>query len=182
MRSLFRKRQTSPDEIPDDLIAAIPDVEARAGSHEGAHGHDGRHREPAAAPSPDDWRPVSIPLGPAPPAAAAEPAVVFAPPAPAPAPNVPPARAASLRRPPEADVVALVAEVRRQMEAVFSRELAKVEDTFTATLRQMEGHLEKAHAEADGLRREKDDLLRVKAEYDRKAEALKELARSFDRT
>lgn len=81
---------------------------------------------------------------------------------------------------PGTDVAGLVADMRKQMEQAFNRELDKIEGSFTSTMRQMEGQLNHANAELADLKREKDALQRMKIEYERKAEALRELARSFD--
>lgn len=202
MRPVFRKRQSAQqvDDITDDLIASIPDLEPQTSAPREAGNPFAPLVQAREAPFPaEEWRPVAAPAPAQPPTAPVYlgPATTGnangnAHPNPAPEgkpPANPPGRAAPRRAPAPApapnplqsDLVGLVNDVRRQMEAVFSRELSKVEDSFTAALRQMEERLEQANAEAEDLRREKDDLLRVKADYDRKAEALKELARSFDR-
>lgn len=185
MPALFRKRnnanaQADEDPIPEDILASIPDVNEEA--------------PPAswqAEPAPADWRPTPMPApAPAPKAAAPDLARTAAPyprrgngvtgqasaPAPTPVPE-PVAAYADV----EPNVAGLVADVRRQMESVFSRELGKVEDSFTATLRQLEGRLERTSAEADALRRENESLQRLKADYERKVDALRELALSFDK-
>jgi hypothetical protein len=157
---LFRKRPSAAtlpadETIPDDLIAAIPDV-----------GEDPPRASVSFVPVADADEPaIALPVSWAPPAE--------------PRPVEPEAADAPGPRPSGPDAAALLQDVRRQMESVFSRELDKVEDSFTATVRDLEARLARAGAEAEGLRRENASLLRMKAEYDRKAEALKELARSF---
>ena len=111
----------------------------------------GRPQE--AAPAAEDWRPIPLP---------------------------PSGAAVTVDKHPPTDVAGLVADMRRQMEQAFNRELDKIEDSFTTTLRQMEGQLNHANTELAELRREKEALQRMKIEYERKAEALRELARSFD--
>lgn len=78
------------------------------------------------------------------------------------------------------DVAGLVAEVRRQMDTVFERELAKVEDTFAGRMREMEARLAAAQAELEALRGENRQLLGAKADHERKLQAFKELSRSLD--
>lgn len=78
------------------------------------------------------------------------------------------------------DVAGLVAEVRRQMDTVFERELAKVEDTFAGRMREMEARLAAAQAELEALRGENRQLLGAKGDYERKLQAFKELSRSLD--
>lgn len=81
---------------------------------------------------------------------------------------------------PDVDVAGLVAEVRRQMDTVFERELAKVEDTFAGRMREMEARLAAAQAELEALRGENRQLLGAKGDYERKLQAFKELSRSLD--
>ena len=202
MASLFRKRQTAAtlpgdDNITDDLLASIPDV--------GGKGTSEVTVPFVSVELTDDDAPIALPESwsaadilarrasreqadkaeAAPPQAEpqAEPRKekgraketrVETPEPPAPAPA-----AASPAGP---DAAALVQDLRRQMETLFTREMGRVEDSFATSLRDLQARLDRASAEAEGLRRENESLLRMKAEYDRKAEALKELARSFERS
>ena len=199
MPPLFRKRQSAAtlpadETIPDDLLAAIPDVGGKAAAETPVPFVDVTpvdDDDPIALP--ESWNPADILARRAMREEAAKP------------PEPPrdedkkkgsrddkkartdekkPPRAEEADMPPLAvpDMGALVQDVRRQMESVFSRELGKVEDSFTATLRDLQARLDRATTEADGLRRENESLLRLKAEYDRKAEALRELARSFEKS
>lgn len=174
MPPLFRKRQnaataSAEDEIPADLIAAIPEVDAKR-----------KDTTPYAAVTlveetpeldAEAWRPPPAPARHAQNPRRGAPAA--APPA---TPGFTPAGA-----PDAAEMIALVGDVRKQMEQVFARELGKVEETFTGALRQLEARLEKANAELEAARRENEGLHRVKADYDRKAEVLRELARSWEK-
>jgi hypothetical protein len=164
---LFRKRQSAAtlpadETIPDDILANIPDVGSKdppATSVAFVQVTD-TDADEAAIPLPASWQPAEAPRPPAP---------------------LPRGADAAPAGPAGPDVAAMVQDVRRQMESVFSRELGKVEDSFSATVREMQARLERATAEAEGLRRENEALLRMKAEYDRKGEALKQLAKSFEK-
>lgn len=159
MRSLFRKRQsaaTADETIPDDLLANIPDVGSKDPPATSVAFVEVTDADEAAIPLPASWKPAEAPR--------------------------PAGRKRGGDAPPAGpDVAAMVQDVRRQMESVFSRELGKVEDSLSATLHDLQARLERANAEVEGLRRENESLLRMKLEYDRKAEALKELAKSFER-
>ena len=107
-----------------------------------------------------------------------------APSPPAPAAG-PPAEAGAIPLPPSTwqppGAAAIVAQFRRDVEAVFAREVNKVGDALAASHRDLEARLTRALADADALRRENAELRRQNEEYARTAAALKELARTFER-
>lgn len=153
---MFRKRQAAvaDDEISDDILASIPDLD------EGQPLDAPMHASSEAAPRAEgySWENGAGWNG--------------------------AARGASPSRGvlnADVEVSTLVAEVRRQMDTVFSRELSKVEDSFGGKLRQMEGLLAQAQAELEDLRGENKSLMGVKADYERKIHALKDLTRSIEK-
>lgn len=129
----------------------------------------------------DDDLLANIPdLEPAPRAAPAAPATVFAPvSAPVAAPSVAPPQAAPAVA--SGDVHALLAEARRHMEASFGKELGRVEETFSGLVHDLRARLAQTEAELAAAKGENDGLRKAKAEYDRKFEVLRELARPIDK-
>lgn len=69
-------------------------------------------------------------------------------------------------------------QMRRQMEDAFARELDRVEGTMAEALRQMEERLQLANDRLTALRIENDELQKAKAGYERKLDALRQLALS----
>lgn len=154
MQQMFRKRQAAvaDDEIPEDILASIPDLD-----------ESGPNEAPVAAPAKAPSYEFGLEARPA---------------------WKPTHRDAGMDREvrnADVDVSVLVAEVRRSMDTVFSRELSKVEDSFGSKLRQMEGLLAQAQAELDSLRGENQNLHVVKADYERKIHALKDLTRTIEK-
>lgn len=147
---MFRKRQAlvaDVEHIPEDVIAAIPDVAAASANPVSAF----RHVEPG----PD------APRGAAPEAPAK------------------PARAHATGSA-ELDVGGLVAEVRRQMDSVFARELAKVESSLACQMQRVEDDLAAARASLEALRDENRQLAAAKAEAERKLQAIRDLMKAAE--
>jgi hypothetical protein len=68
-------------------------------------------------------------------------------------------------------------QVRHQMEGAFAKELSRVEDSFSWMVKDLESRV---HAAQIQLQAARADHERVRAEYERKAEALRELKRSLE--
>ncbi|HWH08431.1 MAG TPA: hypothetical protein VNX21_04465, partial [Candidatus Thermoplasmatota archaeon] len=94
--------------------------------------------------------------------------------APAPAPAVPGAADAAAL---DLDVHGIVDQARTLMENAFQQELARVESTYAAFLGGMESQLRQAELELAAVQAEH---AKVKAENDKKAEALRELKKALE--
>ena len=78
---------------------------------------------------------------------------------------------------PRVDLHAVLSDVRRDVEASFAREMERVEDSFRRLLGEFEGRVEAANREIAMARAEQD---RVRADFERKTEALRELKRALE--
>ncbi len=94
-----------------------------------------------------------------------------------PAGTPPPQQAAPVPRADPADLHAVLDQVRRQMEAAFAKELARVEDSFSWMVKDLENRLDATRRQLEAARVEN---ARVKVDYDRKTEAIRELKRTLE--
>ncbi|MEA3200167.1 MAG: hypothetical protein QOE90_1595 [Thermoplasmata archaeon] len=77
------------------------------------------------------------------------------------------------------DVTPLVEGLRRQNEEFLAKEMARMTEGLNALLRQMQARLNAATAELSQLKGERDQLARMKADYERKFDAIRELSRNL---
>jgi len=77
----------------------------------------------------------------------------------------------------ELDVTPLMENLRRQNEEFLHREMARMTEGLNAMLRQMQARLTAANAELSQIKSERDALVRIRSEYERKFDAIRDLAR-----
>lgn len=77
----------------------------------------------------------------------------------------------------ELDVTPLMENLRRQNEEFLHREMARMTEGLNAMLRQMQARLTAANAELSQIKTERDALVRIRSEYERKFDAIRDLAR-----
>lgn len=187
-----RKQQASEmdeDAITEDLLNAIPDLDA-LDDEPLTLDTDLTDAQPEwNAPSADAATPAPAP---APAAMAAQPATS------APQAAAPPRAQSAIKKakasrddaaawqaqassipvhvaPPEREVTQILADVRRQMEAVFVKELDRVESSFASIVSEMEGRLTSAHDQLAQLERQRQELEQAKAGYEQRFAKLKAL-------
>jgi len=90
-----------------------------------------------------------------------------------------PAPAADWGKVADIDVTPLVEGMRRQNEEFLAKEMARMTEGLNALLRQMQARVNAANAELAQLKGERDQLARMKADYERKFDAIRELARNL---
>lgn len=89
----------------------------------------------------------------------------------------PPTRFVEMPEPPTAPSTApSLAQMRQELESVFTREITQVEQAVAAALRQMEERLVKANDEIAILRLENAELQRARDANAKRLEALRSLA------
>lgn len=120
-----QQTRTADDEsIPDDLLNAIPDLDAQA-------------EAPAAE---EEIQTLEVDVA-----------------------------------PPSVEVHALLGDVRREMESLFTKELDRVEASFDSLVKQMETRLRAATQQVALLEAERAALEQANAAYERKFQALKSI-------
>lgn len=183
------------EEISEDLLANVPELDGDAGAFAGfVRGKTADATipftvvdddpgavdavlaaAPGFAPPADAPRPVPYPLGgsDAPPITPT-PFPLGGPPA-APAPPAAPGAVdpAAL----DLDVRGLVDQARALMENAFQQELSRVESAYGGVLQRMEAQLRQAELELAAVQAEH---AKVKAETDKKAEALRDLKKTLE--
>lgn len=82
-------------------------------------------------------------------------------------------------RPADIDVTPIVETMRRQNEEFLAKEMARMTEGLNALLRQMQARLTAANAELAQVRTEREQLARLRADYERKFDAIRELARDL---
>ena len=78
---------------------------------------------------------------------------------------------------PSEDLHSVLQQVRAQMESAFARELSRVEDSFGWMVKDLEVRLATAQTQLEAARAENE---RVRADFTRKTEALRELKRTLE--
>jgi hypothetical protein len=79
--------------------------------------------------------------------------------------------------PPSEDLHSVLEQVRQQMERAFATELSRVEDSFGWMVKDLEVRLATAQLQLQDARVENE---RVRADFTRKTEALRELKRTLE--